>query len=586
MSLNVIPSNYFELTRGEERVANKIRSLYHKIDRECYLYVQPRLRELNPDFILIDSYKGVCIIEVKDWILNRMEKMNRVEVTFKSGKCGENPVAKTNEYFNCAKDLFEKYQVLLDETGALKFKVYSRVIFTSIDSGEIDASDLNTVLYQPPTRCLTSDRLRNLAIEDLFGTETSYLGSVTTSVIRAALFPEIKIQSRQHQLLEFDDELAEIRNTIKALDSEQEKFAKRIPYGHYMVSGVPGSGKTVILLARAIFLLKEHPDWKIKIITFNRSLANRMKNRFKALYNDLHLMGLHYENISISTFHKLAMDTACVAAPLNPGPDFWEKELPQKALEKARPKYDSILIDEYQDFYDDWLKLCLALCKKREYNGIVSENLFLAGDRLQSIYNPNEHTWKSLGVNIMGRSKLLKHSYRSGKSHIDLALDFLMSDGSMKREVEKFYEGREGIENEQASENYIEFLEGDREAINALLNELLLELKYDPEEVLVLVPTNAEAERLYFGLDPFLKSKSLVTKDIVPGKVIITTYHSSKGLECKACVLINVNRIRDKKLLYVGMTRASQRLYIHASDFESESFARQLKYGEFEQGNS
>ncbi|HII01136.1 TPA: UvrD-helicase domain-containing protein [Methanosarcinaceae archaeon] len=588
MVLNVIPNNYFKLTNGETKVVNKVRALYHKDDRECFLYVQPRLREYNPDFILIDSYKGVCIIEVKDWVLSRIESMNRVEVTFKNGNNGENPVAKTNKYFNCAKDIFEKDRFLLDEEGKLRFKVYSKVVFSGMDSKDIDDSGLKDVLFQPPTRCLGSDRLKKLTIDDLFGAETSYPGQVIISVIRALLFPEIKIQHKQHQLLEFDDELDEIKNTIKALDCEQEKFAKKIPYGHYMVSGVPGSGKTVILLARAIFFLKEHPDWKIKIITFNRSLAKKMQNRFRSLYNDLHLMGLHYENISISTFHKLAMDTAGIVPPHDANSDFWNRELPLKALEKARPKYDAILIDEYQDFRDEWLKLCLVLCKKQEYNGTVSENLFMAGDRLQSIYNPHEHTWKSLGVNVTGRSKLLKHSYRSGKSHIDLALDFLMSDGSMKKEVERFYEGREGIENEQNGENYIDFLEGGFEVINDVLNKVLLDMRYDPEDVLVLAPTHADAERLYFKLDPFLKSKSIITKDIVPGKIIITTYHSSKGLECKVCVLLNVNKLnvnkaQDKKLLYVGMTRASQRLYIHARDFESESFARQLKYGEFDQ---
>jgi hypothetical protein len=44
----------------------------------------------------------------------------------------------------------------------------------------------------------------------------------------------------------------------------------------------------------------------------------------------------------------------------------------------------------------------------------------------------------------------------------------------------------------------------------------------------------------------------------------ITTYHSSKGLECKVCILLNVDNLCDKKLLYVGMTRASKKLCIHS----------------------
>lgn len=44
-----------------------------------------------------------------------------------------------------------------------------------------------------------------------------------------------------------------------------------------MVTGVPGSGKTVLLLARAIHLVREHPEWKIKILTYNRSLKQKLK---------------------------------------------------------------------------------------------------------------------------------------------------------------------------------------------------------------------------------------------------------------------------------------------------------------------
>jgi superfamily I DNA/RNA helicase len=106
------------------------------------------------------------------------------------------------------------------------------------------------------------------------------------------------------------------------------------------------------------------------------------------------------------------------------------------------------------------------------------------------------------------------------------------------------------------------------------------------EDILVLAPTHSDAEELYYQLDDGLKSKSKVTtKDIVYNKIIITTFHSSKGLEYKICILVNADKIYDKKLLHVGMTRASQRLCIHAADYEPQSFARQLKNREFEDKN-
>jgi hypothetical protein len=59
LALNVIPTNFPDLTPGEKRVANKLKLIYSNVDYECHLYVQPRLKHLKPDFILIDAYKGI-----------------------------------------------------------------------------------------------------------------------------------------------------------------------------------------------------------------------------------------------------------------------------------------------------------------------------------------------------------------------------------------------------------------------------------------------------------------------------------------------------------------------------------------------
>lgn len=108
--------------------------------------------------------------------------------------------------------------------------------------------------------------------------------------------------------------------------------------------------------------------------------------------------------------------------------------------------------------------------KDEEVEGI---NLFMAGDRLQSIYNPQDLSWKKLGIDMRGRSELLKKSYRTGRDHINLALDFLMIEPSLKKEVESFYDGRSDIENESNINSEVEFLEGKYNGINILIKKLL-----------------------------------------------------------------------------------------------------------------
>ena len=68
--------------------------------------------------------------------------------------------------------------------------------------------------------------------------------------------------------------------------------------------------------------------------------------------------------------------------------------------------------------------------------------------------------------------------------------------------------------------------------------------------------------------------------------IILTTYHSSKGLEAKVVFLTGIDKIYvgedmndqiKRKLLYVGMTRASEKLYIHSTSSDQGKYLTELK---------
>lgn len=550
------------LTLGENRVLNKLKAIYGTKDYDAFLYPQPLVMSYNPDFLLIDPFKGVCILEVKDWSLSYLQSMNRISATDVNGEELHNPAYRARQYFNAVKSILQTEDFLLNEKKEIRFGLYSKVIFTKMNSVEV--SSLKDVLCQPVTECISSNQLTSLSVNELFTEDTIFLDNGTISTIRGKIFPELQIKRVQTEIWQFNRVNTCDNRVIATLDYEQEQFAKRIPYGHYMITGVPGSGKTVILVARAIHLLRENPDWKIRILTYNRLLEKKLEQHFESKRDDLHYMGIKYENIEISTFHQMAREIAAINVTGQEDGFFWNKLLPYIAMDKVKSDYDAILIDEYQDFHDSWIKLCLMACKKHEdKNGGMSENIFLAGDRLQSIYNPNTHSWKSLGINIIGRSKLLKTSYRSGGSHIDIAMNYLMMHDELRKEVDKFYEGRDGICQNFDSKGSVNFFTGTFRKINNILLDLL-NSTYNPEDILVLGPSHSGNEKLYQSLDDSIKYVAKVSKKHVDNKLLITTYHSSKGLENKVCILLNVDRLDNARLVYVGLTRASDELYIHS----------------------
>ena len=80
-----------------------------------------------------------------------------------------------------------------------------------------------------------------------------------------------------------------------------------------------------------------------------------------------------------------------------------------KLLEKdvARPRYASVVVDEGQDFGDAAFRLLRALAGEEHKN-----DLFIVGDAHQRIYR-NRPTLSKCGINVRGRSSVLKINYRT-----------------------------------------------------------------------------------------------------------------------------------------------------------------------------
>ncbi len=335
MSLKIIPGDISNLEPGEKKVLNILSSIYSSVDYTNYLYIQPRLKKLNPDFLLIDAYKGVCIIEVKDWSIGYIKAIHNSYVIDIKDRRINNPAFRTNQYFNFAKRILQLEPFFIDEKGFFNLNIYSKVIFTNLNAKELEG--LAPFLFQPPTECISSDQMRTLSFDTLFSTNARFLDEKTISLIRGTLFSEIIVKPIQTELWEFNRKNPLENRVMSALDAEQEKFARRIPFGHYMITGVPGSGKTVILLSRAIHLIKENPSWKIRILTYNKSLARKLQNRFDNLYEKLELMGVNCQNITISTFHSLASEVSNITPPPIITQDYWDVILPFNAIENAKP---------------------------------------------------------------------------------------------------------------------------------------------------------------------------------------------------------------------------------------------------------
>jgi superfamily I DNA/RNA helicase len=71
------------------------------------------------------------------------------------------------------------------------------------------------------------------------------------------------------------------------LNEQQERFVALDYQGAYRIQGASGSGKTIILIHRALRLAAENPDKTVRVFTINRSLAELLRSSIDAIHGGI-----------------------------------------------------------------------------------------------------------------------------------------------------------------------------------------------------------------------------------------------------------------------------------------------------------
>jgi UvrD-like helicase C-terminal domain/AAA domain len=249
--------------------------------------------------------------------------------------------------------------------------------------------------------------------------------------------------------------------------------------------------------------------------------------------------------------------------------------LAARFVEKPTKPFDHIVIDEAQDLGPSELRFFAAIAPDR------SDALFLAGDLGQRIFQ-HPYSWKSLGVDVRGRSFTLKVCYRTSQQ-IRRSADRLLP--SVLRDVD-------GIEDERRGT--ISVFDGPEPAVSvsATQAEEIATVRAFVESAMHDGIVSAE-----IGI--FVRTPALVdrAKACVAGlagadNITINIMHMAKGLEFRAVAVMACDegflpldaRIEDaaddaemddvyeteRRLLYVACTRARDRLMVSGVEPASE----------------
>ncbi len=267
-------------------------------------------------------------------------------------------------------------------------------------------------------------------------------------------------------------------------------------------------------------------------------------------------------------------------------------KLAEAMPERKHPVFDYIVVDEAQDIGVQQLRFLAAIAGNR------ANALFFAGDLGQRIFQ-TPFSWKSLGVDVRGRSRTLNINYRTShqiRSQADRLLGPEVSD------VDGNVESRKGTISvfngpEPTICSYAN-VEAESQAVGVWLQQCSASGVL-PQEIGVFVRSDSELSRAQAavkaaGLQGRVLGKDMATEE---GFVSITTMHLAKGMEFRVVAVmacddeIIPSQVRidtaadeaelteiyntERQLLYVACTRARDQLYVSAVQPESE-FLRDL----------
>jgi hypothetical protein len=585
------------MTSGEKRVARRLQSLLED-DYLVWYDIPVGNKRRYPDFIILHPSRGLLFLEVKDWNPETIRKVSKKEIILQTNNglvTTAHPLEQARQYTYVVINRLSKDPQLCHLAGTyqgrLKIPYGWGTVFTNITrkqiekgvSEEIRASVLpdHLIIYKDEiSETIEAETFQ----EHLWGMFHYNFGGTLSlpeiDRIRGHLFPEILIDGLpQNDLFEDNDVIKNaLPDMIKIMDIQQEQLARSLGEGHRIIHGVAGSGKTMILGFRCLYLA-EALSKPILVLCFNITLAAKLRSFISARGIEGQVQIYHFHDWcgqQLKTYHVQVKDS---------DKPYYDRQVDSviSAVDQGhipRGQYGALLIDEGHDFDADWLKLVVQMVDP-EIN-----SLLLLYDDAQSIYKDRTglgFSLSSVGIQAQGRTSILKLNYRNTREILYFAYEF----------------ARQYLTSISADDDHIPLIEPEAagntgpKPVVKQVDSFIDEINYACQCLIKWhkqgVPWN-DIAILYSNRRQGRDTELILNKENIPHtflnssknkkqyqadneQVAVMTIHSSKGQEFPRVIILGIGHLgtkkerlqQDARLLYVGMTRAQECLLLTAS---------------------
>lgn len=369
--------------------------LENNFDCESEVYFQPCFNGDRPDVVIVKKGVGVIIIEVKDWDIKHYDINSKNQWLLKyNNTIIKSPYAQV---FSYKKNMFEIHVNGLLEKK-MKNENFYKLIKVYVYFHNVNQSDISNLYSRE-----ISEIDRKIKNENIIFKEKCILNnSIEEKNIAHKKYLNIldKLNSKKQQFIRDQNFLSVTRDSLKKIffhnKDKNELFSDPVylefirllkPPMHYAnqgkhieytkpqarlsesfsgekvkIRGLAGSGKTTVLAMRAVNAHKRHGS-SVLILTYNLTLCMYIKDKISEVREDFSWSS--FEIINYHKFMTFALNEAGVEIEIDENAENFETQLDTKYYSntnvflnsKFLRKYDTILIDEVQDYKSEWLTI-------------------------------------------------------------------------------------------------------------------------------------------------------------------------------------------------------------------------------------
>lgn len=388
------------------------------------------------------------------------------------------------------------------------------------------------------------------------------------------------------------------------MSKEQEQLCAREMDGKpRLVRGVAGSGKTLVLahwLQKTVQQLADKPNARVWAVFANKAMERIIHDTIEQAWKvdqpvtpfpwhrvdlkrvDTGVLGLLLPEVGLSVN---SFDYDALAA----------NYLARKPVEQIKACCQAMFIDEAQDMGPNLFKLLSALVEPTDPSNPKGRAVNIFYDNYQKMLGRGTPRWSEIGLDMLGRSTIMKESFRSTRPIAELAVNVLYrlqppeADPDHKELVEKGMV--ECIEQHGKPWWNVRFNQVDgpspdlkkypslEKQVHAIAEQVLRWISEDgvkPGDICIVCNDKRFRDQIRDALMPGLRNikARIVTEprrgwDRDESTVVVSTVLSFKGYDSEIVVVAGLERFIGQgqilaKNLYVAMTRARSILAVYA----------------------